>query len=285
MIIWIASYPKSGNTWVRSMIGSLLYTEDGIFNFEILDKIKQFPSIKYFSNFTNDYQNIDEIKKNWILAQDKINLDNRVKFLKTHNANCKIGNHYFTNKSNTLASIYIVRDPRNIVTSMSNHFNFDIDYSKKFITTERSIGGNQTIKASLMDNNIITILGAWNNHVLSWTQNNSNLLIIRYEDLVKDIELETDRLINFIKKYMNIEISRKKIQNCIESTSFKNLTKLEDSKNFTEVANKNIGTNKKFFYLGENNKWQKFLDKKTVEYLEIKFKKEMAKFGYLNQLI
>ena len=43
MIIWIASYPKSGNTWVRSIIASLLYTNDGIFDLRLLNKIDQFP--------------------------------------------------------------------------------------------------------------------------------------------------------------------------------------------------------------------------------------------------
>ena len=77
MIIWIASFPKSGNTWVRSMISSLIYTDNGIFNFEIIKKIQQFPNKKHFENLTEEYQNIHELKKFWITAQDKINLDIR----------------------------------------------------------------------------------------------------------------------------------------------------------------------------------------------------------------
>ena len=52
MIIWLASYPKSGNTWVRSMIATLMYTYDGVFSFDLLDKIKQFPSKAYFKDLT-----------------------------------------------------------------------------------------------------------------------------------------------------------------------------------------------------------------------------------------
>ena len=211
MIIWIASYPKSGNTWVRSMIGSLLYTEDGIFNFKNLENIKQFPSIRYFNNLTSDYQSLNEIKKNWIIAQDKINLDNKIKFLKTHNANCTIGSHSFTNRSNTLATIYIVRDPRNIVTSLSNHYNFDLDYSKNFITSPRTIGNKATKDGKLYENSILTILGAWNDHLLSWTKNNKNLLVIRYEDLINNIEFETTRLIKFLNQYLDANFSQKKL--------------------------------------------------------------------------
>ena len=75
MIIWIASYPKSGNTWVRSIISSLIYSDDGNFDFDLLKKIQQFPNKKYFENFTNDFNNINEIKKYWIESQNFINLE------------------------------------------------------------------------------------------------------------------------------------------------------------------------------------------------------------------
>ena len=47
MIIWCASYPKSGNTWVRAIISSLLYSENGIFNFNMLRKVSIFPKRFY----------------------------------------------------------------------------------------------------------------------------------------------------------------------------------------------------------------------------------------------
>ena len=56
MIIWLASYPKSGNTWVRSFIASILFSPDGEASFDILEKIDQFPSRKYFKNL---YVNLD----------------------------------------------------------------------------------------------------------------------------------------------------------------------------------------------------------------------------------
>jgi hypothetical protein len=91
MIIWLASYPKSGNTWVRSMVSSLLYSSDGNFNFELMLKVSQFPEKKYFKDFVNDFSNFNEIKENWILAQDKINLDNQIKILKTHQGKYTVG--------------------------------------------------------------------------------------------------------------------------------------------------------------------------------------------------
>ncbi len=132
MIIWIASYPKSGNTWVRSIIASLLYSSDGNFNFELIKNIKQFPQKRYFEKFTNDYGNFNEIKKYWISAQEVINHENKIKFFKTHHINCKVDGYNFTNQKNTLATIYIIRDPRNLINSISNHFSKSIEDSKNF---------------------------------------------------------------------------------------------------------------------------------------------------------
>ena len=70
MIIWVASYPKSGNTWVRSIISSLVYTEDGVFDFPSIKKIDQYPQKRFLEYFTQDYNNIHEIKKHWVASQE-----------------------------------------------------------------------------------------------------------------------------------------------------------------------------------------------------------------------
>ena len=184
MIIWIASYPKSGNTWVRSIISSLIYSNDGNFDFDLLKKIQQFPNKKYFENFTNDFHNINEIKKYWIESQNFLNLDKEVKFFKTHHINCKIGEHAFTNKNNTLGTIYVVRDPRNLINSFTNHYSIDKNTAKNFITSRQSVTG--ALGGMKKDNNIFTVLGSWNDHLKSWTNMNQNLLLIKYEDLIKN---------------------------------------------------------------------------------------------------
>ena len=88
MIVWLASYPKSGNTWVRIFISTLLYSSEKT-KVDINKKhLKQFPNKSNFKNLTNNFLNLDEIAKNYVPAQDIINLEKGIKFYKTHSANC-----------------------------------------------------------------------------------------------------------------------------------------------------------------------------------------------------
>jgi hypothetical protein len=281
MIIWLASYPKSGNTWIRSMIVSLLYTEDGFFNFELIKNIPQFPDNKYFKEFTGDLANFDEVMKYWRIAQDKINLDNEIKFFKTHHLNCKINEYSFTDKSNTLATIYIVRDPRSLVSSISNHFSKTINESKKFLLTPKFIGGKESKDRQKL-NHIPTLLGTWSEHYKFWTMNNKNLLLIKYEDLINDTELQLEKIVKFLEKFIPIKTNKEKNYNIIKSTSFDQLKNMEKKGLFKEgIVNKFSNEKVDFFRLGPKNKWEDNLEKDIQKELEDAFEKEMIELGYL----
>jgi len=280
MIIWIASFPKSGNTWVRSMISSLIYTDTGVFNFEIIKKIQQFPNKKHFENLTEEYQNIHELKKFWITAQDKINLDKKIKFFKTHHINCKIGENSFTNDNNTLGTIYIVRDPRSLVESFSNFYNKDKSLAIHNITSKGFVSGASYIKNK--QNNVFTIIGSWNDHYNSWSKTSANLLLIKYEDLLSDPFKELNRIIIFLKKFMTFMYDDYKIQNIISSTSFERMQKMENDEGFFEMPFKESDQDKvKFFNKGKKNDWRKYLNKNESDIIENKFEKEMKELGYI----
>ena len=280
MIIWLASYPKSGNTWLRSIISALLYSADGVFNFELLKKVQQFPDKKFFKDLIEDFSNFSEIKKNWIVAQDRINLNNETKLLKTHHGKYTVEKSNFTDNKNTLATIYIVRDPRTLVKSISNHFTLSLNDASKFLFASSVIGNSKSFEER--KDGILTLLGKWNDHYRSWTRNNNNLLIIKYEDLVANPETELIKLIKFLKKYLNLKTSKKKNKMILETTSFNNLQNMEKQGLFKEsVINKKTDSKVNFFHLGPKNKWQDILDKKIVSEIEKNFYSEMKELGYL----
>ena len=69
MIIWLASYPKSGNTFVRAFLSSYYYSKDGNFDFSLLEHIKQFPNEEFFSK---KFNNVKEASEEWVRAQKKV---------------------------------------------------------------------------------------------------------------------------------------------------------------------------------------------------------------------
>ena len=278
MIIWIASYPKSGNTWLRSIITSLLYTTDGIFDFKLIKKIKQFPTRNQFQEFTRNFNDINEISKFWLLAQDKINLTEEIKFFKTHNLNCAVNKNSFTNKSHTLGTIYVVRDPRNLINSIKNHYNKGNDEeAKNFLISKKIL--SRVPKDNEAD--IATLLGSWSDHYNFWTKKNSNLLLIKYEDLILDTKKELERIIIYLKKFMTVEINPEKIKNILSTTSFDHLKNLENKGLFNENVYDSKKNKIRFFNKGPSNDWTKVLDKKIQDDIEKIFYKEMKELGYI----
>ena len=85
MIFWIASYPKSGNTWLRALISTYFFSKDGTFEDSLLKNIDQFPTKQYFKNFNHD-KKIDCDTCRYLIKDKKtINLNKNLKFFKTHN--------------------------------------------------------------------------------------------------------------------------------------------------------------------------------------------------------
>jgi len=280
MIIWLASYPKSGNTWVRSILAALLYSSDGAFNFDLIKRIPQFPKKEVFKDLVKDFSNFNEIKKNWITVQEKINSEKEIKLLKTHNGKYTVEKDNFTNDQNSLAVIYIVRDPRTLVKSISNHFTKSHYDASKFLIAPSLIGNGKSFEER--KDGILTLLGKWNDHYRSWTKNKNNLLLIKYEDLVNNPETELTKLIKFLEKYISFKTSEKKNKTILETTSFSNLKNMEEQGLFKEgVLNKKTNNKANFFHLGPKNKWQENLDKKIINEIEKNFYNEMKELGYL----
>ncbi len=277
MIIWLSSYPKSGNTWVRLFLNSLLFTKDSSVNINEI-KIEQFPSRKYFIGITNNIDDISEFMKNCNNAQSQLNLDKKLKIFKTHNALWRNGQYSFTDALNTLGIIHIVRDPRNVITSIKNHYDYD-SYEKalKFLKDEKNMIG---IKGSTRQMDLPTLISSWKIHFNSWrnlTKLKDKYLLIKYEDLIKDPINEFTKITDFISRISNLKFNKENILKTIKNTNFENLKEQEESKGFIE-APKNSN---KFFNLGPENKWQNLLDNQIRIEIEESFKKEMLELGYL----
>jgi len=276
MIIWLASYPKSGNTWIRGFITSLIYTNDGLSNLKNFKRIAQYPLKSHFLNLIDNFNDINKIKKYYHTTQDTINLDNKVKFLKTHNAMINIQGDNFSNTKNTLGVIHIVRDPRNIITSLKNHFFLkSYEEAREFLFDDKRI-----IRGDFgqPDFPIATLIASWNIHYYSWKQVQKNYLLIRYEDLIKNPFEEFYKISNYLSNLLGEKFSKKKIENSIQSNSFDRLKQQEKIEGFGEFVN---NKNKSFFHLGPENNWKILLNKDLAKEIELKFKNEMKELNYI----
>ena len=225
------------------------------------------------------------MSKYWNASQTEINIDKKIKFFKTHHINCKIENNSFTELENTLGVIHVVRDPRNIITSLKNH------YSKKnylealdFISDPLHCIDVENKSHKYIDKKMIlnTLISSWNNHYNSWKNFSKNYLLIKYEDLEENPKKTFKKLTDYLKINLKFEIDTEKIDKIIELNSFENLKKIELSKGFKEAAVNENNSKKEFFHLGPMNKWKNLLSNDIITKIETIFKKEMKELKYLD---
>ncbi len=282
MIFWIASYPKSGNTWLRSLLCAYYYSSDGNFNQKLLKNISQFPQKHHFANFDYNPKIVTDTSRFWIKAQNEINRDSKLKFFKTHNILGAINNNNFTNKENSIGGIYLVRDPRNIITSLQNHFELNKDEALKFMLSEKKYLYDYNQANDFSD---FQLISSWEKNYKSWTkQDIFPIKVIKYEELMNNTFETFKEIILFIEKITKIKkiFIESKAKNSIQSTSFNKMKKIEQSKGFNEsVLSKNHSKKIPFFHLGPKNDWKKILNEDFTKNATLKFKPLLTELNYI----
>ena len=278
MIIWIASYPKSGNTWIRSFLTSYYFCKDGIFDIKKLNVIQDYPNKQFFKNEVKQ----GEIHKYWDESQKLLCEKKEIRFLKTHNSLIKAFGNDFTQPKYSLGVIYVIRDPRNVISSVKNHNDFD--------TYEEALKLMQDDNAILTDykhlNNYAktNIINSWRINYQSWLGNNFfRRLTIKYEDMISYPEQTFRDIVVFVNAIcrFNDNFDSKKFKNAIETTSFKSLQKLEEKGEFSESVFSQRDKRKiKFFNQGPNNDWRKNLSKDLIDKMNKFYKDDLKKFNY-----
>ena len=242
-IIWLTSYPKSGNTWLRFLISNYFFNPKRKFMLNIIKSIKNFPTEEELGKFIKK----SEIIKNpyimanyWLLAQENLKIKSHAKnkakklktnlvFLKTHNALVSINNNSFTNEHHSLAAIHIVRDPRDVVISYSNFAELSYDESIEEILTKDLIYKR--------NKDLFRITGSWKFHYLSWKNGVPAMpkILVKYEDLLNNTEYEFYKIILFLSNLLNFKIDEKQIEFSVKHSTFDILSKYEKKYGFDEA--------------------------------------------------
>ena len=260
-IIWLASYPKSGNTLLRSILYSAVSDKFDLNRLsEFSPSFASVASLQGNGNFTN----AGDIRHHWSSAQRLISMSPgaKYKFIKTHNICGKFDVGFFPSPEFTHSFIYIYRDPRDVCISFSKHFNLSIEDAIAQMTDTKNV------IARKKNNTMGEFISAWDQHVMSWKNNKSRSLFLKFEDLV---ETPTDK-IKEILDFCEIRSSLS-VQEIADTTDFKNLKRLENQNGFSEKS-----SHTDFFRSGKIGQWQEA----QIDFsnLESTFSDTMGLLGY-----
>lgn len=275
-IVWLASYPKSGNTWVRSFLNNLHAVMENGLDVEPQD-INSMQRLTAWDIGAAQYQKfldkplsecsnaeIDAVRKK---VQHAVAANNSgVLLVKTHNALVMTNGHPTINFSVTAGAIYIVRNPLDVAVSFSHHIGQSIDDAIRVMSTPGHRPNNS-------EKTVGEVYGSWSENVESWTKSkHPAMLTLRYEDMHSDPEKSFGALATHLRQFP----SQKELAKAIELSSFKSLQSLEEASGFTEKP-KNL---KKFFRSGKTNQWENDLTEQQIATICAVNGPQMKKLGY-----
>jgi len=274
-IIWLASYPKSGNTWLRILL--TFYFKDDTEEFDLNNLITDgiastrsiFEEATGLSSSDLSKKEIDRLRPDvyrYMAKKSDIPV-----YLKVHDANIKKpDNNYLIPEDVTLKVIYLIRNPLDVAVSLAFHSSVEIDRAVDFICDE---------KATFCSNNRLFTLQleqkllSWNGHVKSWTKNNSlDVMVIRYEDLLNDTFFEMEKTFAFLE----MDVNKNKLQSAVKSSNFERIKSLEKEKGFREKALRS----ESFFRKGISGDGINHLSGFHVERIKRYNLEMMKKYGY-----
>lgn len=278
-IVWLASYPKSGNTWVRAFLTALF--NNGEVDINRLNAKAIFASRELFHRYTDlDSTDLTDEEAKEMLPEVfncfAATENDETIFIKVHDALAfNQANKPIIPTESTLCAIYLIRNPLDIAGSLASHNNISIDMAVKSLLDDNYCfapqQGNFNVNLHFRQ-----FLSTWSNHVESWTKSPEfPVKVFRYEDLVLNPFNTFKNILEFIG--LN-QYSDKEIINAIEASEFKNLIQQELTKGFSEKPLVNAS---KFFRKGEINTYKTELSPSQIKLIISQLHKIMTKFGYI----
>ena len=273
-IVWLASYPKSGNTWMRAFLANLIANRaEPLAPNELKDYADDEASPGRFTELAGrpshelSFEEIAELRPrvHALIAQRA----SGTRLVKSHNMAGSVDGHPLYNWRVSAGAINVVRSPLDVAVSMTHHFGLSVDEA-----IER-LGNDNTATAN--DGMFVTqVLGSWSRHVAGWAETaerfGSKVLILRYEDMLEKPAKQFAKA----ARLLNIQ-DKARIERAVKHASFGTLSTLERREGFIEAANEQS----RFFRIGRANQWREALSREQVTRVVKDHREQMAKFKYL----
>ncbi|MEQ9606760.1 MAG: sulfotransferase domain-containing protein [Kiloniellaceae bacterium] len=272
-ILWLASYPKSGNTWMRAFLANLIFNGSEALPLKRIGELcTSEPSEIWFRPLVkgkvSDLSG-KEIAALRCRAQERaVSLNKNVIPMKTHSYFGEDCGFPIISQKATFGAVYIVRDPRDVAISAADHFGLTVDAMIDKLA-------NPLATCAAMPGTIVHELqSSWSNHVESWTKwSHPGIFTVRYEDLLADPLDQFGR----VARHFGISTDKARVKKAIDFSSFKQLQKMEADQGFVERSLHS----ERFFRSGRSGGWRDTLTPEQVARIESDHAVQMKRFGYL----
>lgn len=271
---WLASYPKSGNTWMRMVWEATAAKSDVDINSleapGLIAANRQ--GLDSALGLESSVLTADEVALLRPRADDMVESSQRGPTLrKVHDA-LMLGpaGEPIVSVGSALGAIYMLRDPRDVAVSFAHHMAVDVENAVEMMVGGVALKSGSRYAGIMFDQHLLR----WDDHVTSWVD--STLLdchIVRYEDCLAS-PLAT---FGAALRFAGLEVSGEDLEGALEKTSFARLAAQEDAEGFREATRSGA----RFFRSGRPGQWVEALSPSLVKTLQEEFGPVMRRFGYL----
>jgi hypothetical protein len=271
-IVWLASYPKSGNTWLRAFLANLIANRPAPVPLAELPRYAdQDARPELFAAAAGgpvtelDFAALCALRPR--VHEQIAAAAAKTVFVKTHSASGTIDGVPLHNPQVGAGAIYVVRNPLDVVISMSHHFAIGLDEAIDYL-------GNDDAATENSDLFVSEFLGSWSRHVKGWADlESARILVVRYEDLLE----KPAKWFGRVARLVGLDADRARVERAIRHAGFASLRGMEQRDGFIEVPIKG----KHFFRAGRANQWRDALTRDQVGRIVARHREQMARFRYV----
>jgi len=271
-IVWLASYPKSGNTWLRLFLANYLSGQaqpvpiNKIDRFSTGDSVVNLYKSVIGANFDSGDDHASLLGREPVLRRLSENGAD-VNLVKTHNRNGRVQQVRLIPPQLTRRAIYILRNPLDMLVSYADHYGVDPTRAVREIADE-----NNTVLPSTVT--VRQFTGNWSKHVASWTGSTKfPVTVMRYEDILAD----PGKAFATVIRDIGAPVDQARVDAAIAAASFDEASKQEADQGFIERS----PSSRRFFRSGRSGEGRAKLSPEIIDRVTTDHGDMMTKFGYL----
>jgi hypothetical protein len=275
-ILWLASYPKSGNTWTRNFLHNLLnILENGAGAPQDINGMNEFTAWeisahayeKHLGKPPKDCTRDEIAAVRPKVQEDIANSTDGLALVKTHHALVMDRGVPTINFGVTSGAVYIVRNPLDVAISFAHHMSSTVDIA----IDEMEFRDLETVMG---EKAVYEVYGSWSQHVESWTRKTHRAIyVMRYENMLAD----PFRTFGGLARHLLMRPTDEQLRLAIERSSFEVLKEQEEKSGFKEKPEKA----ERFFREGKSGQWEEGLTRRQVRQIVRAHHVQMKRFGYL----